>query len=86
MRALDVRCKEHIDAVRLGDLEKSAVAEHIYSHAEPHEVNWSKGEVLDRARNKRERRIKEAFYIEKRKPGMNRDRGIEVSETWNAIL
>ena len=85
MRALSVCRKEHKDAVQLSNLEKSAVAEHIYSHAEPHEVNWSKVEVLDRARNKKLRKINEAFYIEIRKPSMNRDRGIEVSETWNAI-
>ena len=51
MRALNVRCKEHNDDIRLSNLEKSAVAEHIYKHAEPHEINWSKVEVLDRARN-----------------------------------
>ena len=85
-RALNVRCKEHEDAVRLGNLEKSAAEENIYSNVEPHEVYWSKMEVLNRARDKRERKIKEAFYIEKRKPGMNRYRGTEVSKTWNTIL
>ena len=83
MRAFNVHCKEHKDAVRLGNLEKSAVAEHIYSHAEPHEVNWSKVEVLDRARNKEKGRS--------RKPLTSRNRNqagtdIEVSETWSAKI
>ena len=37
-------------------------------------------------RGTRERKIREAFQIEKKIPGMNRDRGIAKSRTWTAIV
>ena len=88
MRALHVRCKEHRDAIRLVHPEKSAVAEHVLdsNNEEPHEIKWSEVTILDHAKHTRERKIREAFQIEKKHPGMNRDRGIAKSSTWNAIV
>ena len=88
MRALHVRCKEHRDAIRLVHPEKSAVAEHVLdsNNEEPHEIKWSEVTILDHAKHTRERKIREAFHIEKKHPGMNRDRGIAKSSTWNAIV
>ena len=88
MRALHVRCKEHRDAIRLDHPEKSAVAEHVLdsNNEEPHEIKWSEVTILDHAKHTRERKIREAFQIEKKHPGMNRDRGIAKSSTWNAIV
>ena len=85
-RAIRIREKEHRDAVRLGQCAKSAVAEHVHAFVVPHEVDWSSLQVLDRARRKMERKIREAFHIYRRKPVMNRDTGVERSPTWNAIL
>ena len=84
--AIRIREKEHRDAVRLGQCAKSAVAEHVHSSVVPHEVDWSNLQVLDRAGRKMERKIREAFHIYKRKPVMNRDTGVDSSQTWNAIL
>ena len=84
--AIRIHEKEHRDAVRLGQCAKSAVAEHVHSSVVPHEVDWSSLQVLDRAERKMEHKIREAFHIYKRKPVMNRDTGVERSQTWNAIL
>ena len=52
----------------------------------PHEVDWQGMKTIDRARWKRERKIREAFHIEKRKLQLNRDGGVERSTIWNAII
>ena len=49
LRALQVRAKEHRDAIRLGNTEKSAVAQHVHQQKEPHEIYWSTMSVIDRA-------------------------------------
>ena len=85
-RALRVREKEHRDAIRLGHCSKSAVAEHVHDCETPHEVDWNSLQVVDRARRRTERKVREAFHIYKRQPAMNRDAGIERSAVWNAIL
>ena len=33
-----------------------------------------------------ERKVREAFAIEERKPAMNRDKGVEKSRTWNGLF
>ena len=88
LRALHVRCREHRDAIRLDHPEKSAVAEHVLDckNDQPHEIKWSEVTVLDHATHTRERKIRESFQIEKRNPSLNRDRGIERSAIWNAIV
>ena len=85
-RALGVRKKEHCDAIRLGRVERSAVAEHVPARFEPHEIDWQSLKVIDRASWKRERKIREALHIGMRKPGMNRDIGVERSAIWDAVL
>ena len=34
----------------------------------------------------KERKVREAFAIEERKPAMNRDKGVEKSKAWNGYL
>ena len=34
----------------------------------------------------KERKVREAFAIEERKPAMNRDKGVEKSRTWNGVF
>ena len=85
-RAVKIRCQERKVAIRLGQTTKSAVAEHVHTSAESHEIDWEKVNIVDRAKNTRDRRISEAFHIAKRKPDMNRDEGIERSMAWNAII
>ena len=81
-----VRKKEHRDAVRKGDGQKSAVAEPILQNETPHDIDWTSLKVVDGARKTRERRIGESIPIRKRDPTLNRDRGVEFSSTWEAVL
>ena len=85
LRALQVRAKEHRDAIRLGNTEKSAIAQHVHQQEEPHEIDWSTMSVIDKAQSWRERKLREAFKIQ-RKPKMNRDAGLEHPKTWHSIL
>ena len=41
--------------------------------------------MIDRVTGMKERKVREAFAIEERKPVMNRDKGVEKSRTWNAL-
>ena len=85
-RALAVREKEHRDAVRLGYVDKSAVAEHVHDQLAQHEIDWDSVSIIDRAVRRTERKMREAFAIHRTKPVMNRDVGVDRSKTWNAIL
>ena len=58
----------------------------MHAGLEPHEIDWQSLKVIDRASWKRERKIREALHIGMRKPGMNRDIGVERSAIWNALL
>ena len=86
MRTLRVRKKEHCDAIRLGQSSKSTIAEHVHEQSMPNDIDWQGMEAIDRARWKRERKMREAFHIKKRKPQLNRDGGVERSTIWNAII
>ena len=67
-------------------MEKSAAAEHVLAALEPHEIDWQSLKVIDRASWKTERKIREAFHIGMRKPGINRDIGVERSAISDAVL
>ena len=86
LRAVSVRCKEHRDAIRLGHTEKSAGAEHVHFQKEIHEIDWDNVQVIDHAKKKWERKVREALQIQKRKPQMNRDEGMEISDTWSMLI
>ena len=49
MRALEVRSKEHRDAIRLDHPEKSAIAEHVLERNGSHDIDWTNVRVIDRA-------------------------------------
>ena len=85
-RTTNTRVKEHKAACRLVNFDRSAVAEHAWKDG--HVIEWNEVEVLDKATDERQRRVKEALYIRMAPPGvrMNRDKGREVSPLWlNAI-
>ena len=86
LRALLVRKKEHCDAVKLGQSYTLAMAEHVHDQSMPHEIDWQGMKAIDHARWKRERKIREAFHIERRKPQLNRDGRVERSTIWNAVI
>ena len=66
--------------------EKSAIAEHVHSTVEGHDMDWKSLCIIDGASWNRERKIREALHIGKRKPSVNTDSGIERSMDWDAIL
>ena len=72
--------------MRVANWEKSAVAEHIHNQEEPHEIDWGSVRIINRAQGRTKRKIRESVAIHCNKPLMNRDDGIERSNTWNAIL
>ena len=78
-RAVSVLCKEHRDAVRLDHTTKSAVAEH--AHCQMCEIDWKNVEVTDHAKSRQERKVREALQIKKRKPQINRDKVMGISDT-----
>ena len=87
LRSVEVRYKEHKDAIRLGQTAKSAIAEHVHGQINTHVIDWQHVQIIDGARRTRERKTREkAFQIEKRQPRMNRDSGIEKSGTCSAII
>ena len=65
---------------------KSAVAEHVHESEPPHEIDWKSITVIDKAKGRLERKIREAFSIQKRKPVINRDGGVEKSTVWDVVL
>ena len=69
---LNVRAKEHRDAVHLGETVKAAIAQHVHDQEQPHEIEWETLSVLDKAQAHRERKLMEALYIKKRQPKINR--------------
>ena len=58
-RRLETRLKEHKDACRRGELEKSAIAEHAWTH--DHAIKWEETSVVDRASRHTELLLKEAL-------------------------
>ena len=76
---LNVKC---FDAIRLGQSSKSAIVEHVHEQSMLHEIDWEGMKAIDYARWKRERKINEAFHIQKPKPELNRDGGVERSAEW----
>ena len=85
-RALQTRMKEHKAATRRGELEKSAIAEHVWIHH--HQVEWDEIKVLDEAANTTILLIKEALHIRltDTETLINRDEGVAISDCWIAIL
>ena len=82
-RTLEDRLKEHQRHTRLGAFEKSAVAEHALLCG--HTINWQSARVIDKDAKVVQRRIKESLHIEKlskKKPLMNKDRGLKIESVW----
>ena len=63
LSVLQVRAKKHRDAIRLGNTEKSAMAQHVCQGKDSHEVSWNTMSAIDRAQAWREGKLREAFKI-----------------------
>ena len=80
-RRLETRVREHQNACRRGEFDKSAIAEHAWT--DHHPILWDDISVLDRASRWRELLIKEALHIGLTpvETLVNRDAGLELA-TW----
>ena len=82
-RHLGERLKEHQRATRKGYHLESGVAEHVVDTG--HCIDWSV-EVLDQDLNQRRRLVREAIWIRKNNPSMNRETGFELSKAYNKLI
>ena len=85
-RALQVRRKEHQAATRLGQCEKSAIAEHAHNQTAAHDIDWKSIKIIDKGYITSERKVREAIHKQTKKPAMNKDAGVEFSPIWNKVL
>ena len=85
IRRLGSRLKEHKDACRKCEKDKSALAEHAWD--EGHPIAWEKVRILN-SENRRIRLVKkEALHINESKSTlMNRYTGLELPGCWLATL
>ena len=81
---LSTRHDQHRDAVKKGNTEKSAVAEHAWKHQ--HRVAWDSAKILDHDSQSAPRKIGEALHIHRGSSLMNRDVGIDASHVWDPLF
>ena len=80
-----VRAKSTVDTVSKGDhKKKTALAEHVLSYEQPHEINWRSLSVFNKAKNTKDQNIREAFNRKKKErkkawPKQRQRRGKKVS-------
>ena len=72
-RSLECRVKEHQRAVKYGDTNTSAIAEHAWQ--EQHNINWPAATILDSNQYLHSRLILESWHIHQQPDPMNRERG-----------
>ena len=82
-RSIGTRLKEHIASMHNGHPEQSAAAEHALDTG--HRLRWKEPVVLDICHALGARRVKEALWIHRKNPPMNRDRGLELSPLWLSL-
>lgn len=82
-RPLNIRIKEHKNNVRLGLVDKSKIAEHIWS--ENHKFNWEEAKIIHRESNLYKRKIIEASYIKLTDNPISQS-SIEVRPLWLPLL
>ena len=87
---LETRKDQHMRCCRTKD-EKNAFALHLKQFPN-HEIDWENFEVLDSARNWKERKIKESIYIQRASNGgnlrtvLNIENGEAMDTCWTSIL
>ena len=85
-RSVETRVKEHFAQARNGHPELSALAEHAI---DGHKVEW-KGEIGEVPNKTRVKRIEEALAIQRKdkkgKITLNRDKCVELSNTWLGLV
>ena len=83
-RSLSCRVKEHQRAVRNGDTNASALAEHAWK--ENHNIDWQNAEVLEANQQFwKQRCLLESWHINKELKPLNRERG-HLPEIYRSLL
>ena len=85
-RVLGTHLKEHQAAMRRGETEKSAIAEHAWTYQ--HCPLWDKISAVDVARKNNLLQIKEVFHIllTEQKRLINKDHGTSTAGCWMLLL
>ncbi|XP_046401609.1 uncharacterized protein LOC124167669 [Ischnura elegans] len=83
-RTIETRLKEHKRHLRLGQPEKSAIAERSIQH--DHVIQFDDAEILMRSTKYWDRVVKEAIEIRLDHKNFNRDAGYTISNTWKPVL
>ena len=87
---LETRKQQHKQCCRTKD-EKNGFAHHLKQYPD-HEIDWENFEVIDSARNWKERKMKEAVYIKQASNGgnlqnvLNIENGETMDTCWTSIL
>ena len=82
-RRLESRLAEHRKAVQRGEVNASALAEHVWNAG--HQVDWDSMKVLDASSRHHSRLALEAIHIRRQKNSLNRDRG-KLGTAYDSII
>ena len=85
-RILETCLREHMAPTRWDEFEKSAIAEHVWTHQQY--PQWDKTSILDADSKKHVLVVKEALHIMSagRQTLLNRDQGTTISDCWKPML
>ena len=81
---LSTRVKQHREATRKCETDRSAIAEHVWS--KHHQMDWDNVSILDFEPHTKLRKVREAVHIKKRSSLLNRDQGLDISNIWDPLF
>ncbi|KAJ8959364.1 hypothetical protein NQ318_022050 [Aromia moschata] len=84
-RSIQCRIKEHQRHTRLGNTDKSTIAEHVHPN-ENHKIDYGNIRVLDKTTRYYPRIIRESLEIMKNNNNFNREDGYRLSNTWRLAI
>ncbi|KAJ8947725.1 hypothetical protein NQ318_017986 [Aromia moschata] len=84
-RGTQCRIKEHQRHTRLGNTDKSAIAEHVHTN-ENHKIDYENVRVLDKTTRYYPRIIRESLEIMKNNNNFNKEDGYRLSNTWRLVI
>ncbi|KAJ4433393.1 hypothetical protein ANN_15652 [Periplaneta americana] len=83
-RTVEDRRKEHIRLCKYGPYEKSAIA--LHSADSGHAIEFDNIKIIDKEENLYRRLVKEAFHIEQHLNNINKDEGLQLSNSWGSLF
>ncbi|KAJ8937075.1 hypothetical protein NQ318_009845 [Aromia moschata] len=84
-RSIQCRIKEHQRHTRLGNIDKSAIAEYVHTN-ENHKIDYENIRVLDKTTRFYPRIIRESLEIMKNNNNFNREDGYRLSNPWRLAI